>query len=74
MAERVRCDRCHNVTGLSGPEGGYVCGLCAHVVEPSGYAQVRADGLKAVAKARRAKARARKAAQQSAGVRRRRRT
>jgi ribosomal protein S27E len=57
---RVRCDRCMNRSGLTGPSGGYVCLICHHHVEPTGYERTRAEGLAKVAAARRERARARR--------------
>lgn len=54
------CEMCKNPV-VEGPEGGYVCGLCYHVVEPYGYAERRAEGVKAAAEARRARTKARRA-------------
>jgi hypothetical protein len=54
------CEMCKNPV-VAGPEGGYVCGLCYHVVEPHGYAERRAEGVRAAAEARRARTLARRA-------------
>ncbi|MDT3399260.1 hypothetical protein RKE29_21850 [Streptomyces sp. B1866] len=58
-AAAVRCEMCKNPV-LEGPEGGYVCGLCFHVVEPPGYAQRRAEGVRKAAEARKARTLARR--------------
>ncbi|MEU5402253.1 hypothetical protein ABZ348_23490 [Streptomyces sp. NPDC005963] len=58
--QRVRCDTCGHLTGLAGPEGGYVCGRCWYVVEPAGYGRLREAGLKVVAADRQARAQARR--------------
>lgn len=50
----MRCEMCLSPV-IEGPEGGYVCGLCFHVVEPNGYAERRIQGIKAAAEARRAR-------------------
>lgn len=54
------CEMCKNPV-VGGPEGGYVCGLCYHVVEPHGYAERRAEGVRAAAEVRRARTLARRA-------------
>lgn len=58
------CEMCKNPV-VEGPEGGYVCGLCYHVVEPHGYAERRAQGVRAAAEARRARTLARRASRGS---------
>ncbi|AEW99445.1 hypothetical protein SCATT_p12520 (plasmid) [Streptantibioticus cattleyicolor NRRL 8057 = DSM 46488] len=52
--EGRRCEKCHQPV-VEGPEGGYVCGLCFHLVEPDGYAERRAAGVEAAAAQRRAR-------------------
>lgn len=53
------CEMCRNPV-VEGPEGGYVCGLCYHVLEPHGYVERRAEGVRAAAEARRARTEARR--------------
>jgi hypothetical protein len=58
----MRCEKCQQSV-IEGPEGGYVCGLCFHVVEPHGYAERRAEGVKRAAEQRRACTQARRGQQ-----------
>lgn len=55
----MRCENCQQPV-IEGPEGGYVCGLCFHLVEPNGYSTTRAEGVKAAAAQRRARTLARR--------------
>ncbi|GAA3076076.1 hypothetical protein GCM10020000_71790 [Streptomyces olivoverticillatus] len=47
--------------GDRGSRGGYVCGQCFHVVEPNGYAERRAEGVKKAAEERRIRTEERRA-------------
>lgn len=59
-AAAMLCKDCLNPV-IEGPEGGYVCGQCFHVVEPNGYAERRAEGVKKAAEERRIRTEERRA-------------
>lgn len=58
------CKDCLNPV-IEGPEGGYVCGQCFHVVEPNGYAERRAEGVRRAAEERRIRTEERRARAQA---------
>ncbi|MER5772437.1 hypothetical protein [Streptomyces sp. NPDC001985] len=61
---RVRCENCHNLSGLAGPRGGYVCGTCNFGVTPVGYELESAEARKRVSAERIARAKRERAARE----------
>ncbi|MCZ4095682.1 MULTISPECIES: hypothetical protein [unclassified Streptomyces] len=59
MSPTMRCSNCLQPV-IEGPEGGYVCGLCYHLVEPDGYEVRRKEGVKRAAEARQERAEVRR--------------
>lgn len=63
MSPTMRCDQCLQPV-IEGPDGGYVCGLCYHVVEPWGYEERRKEGVRQAAEVRREKTAVRRQAKE----------